>query len=207
MKHQQPLLAIALLLATSLTTLGSPLFEDEQRNRLKALRTRSVERIHLTPLDRAYLDAYELLGFDRQCGQFFGGNTARQILDEFVIRLRTRRLNNSLIGLQMSGTFTITLVEPNEGVSYRLFERVEINSIGAFYRSKVSPADAFVPNVGSFRPNSREARALMLLHELAHLIRGRDGKWLIPDDGDSAALSSLNTLTLETRCGQQLRAL
>ena len=38
----------------------------------------------------------------------------------------------------------------------------------------------FVPGVGAFQPNTREARTLILLHELAHLIRGKDGRWLIP---------------------------
>jgi hypothetical protein len=106
----------------------------------------------------------------------------------------------------MSGPFTI-LVEPREEISYRLFEHAEINRAGAFYKSKVFPDEPVVPNVGTFRPNTREARTLILLHELAHLIRGRNGSWLIPDDGASAQLSRANTEIIEARCGKQLRAL
>jgi hypothetical protein len=106
----------------------------------------------------------------------------------------------------MSGSF-ISLVEPQEGMPYRLFELAEINSFGAFYRSKTFPAEPFVPNVGSFRPNTKEARVLILLHELAHLIKGSDGNWLIPDDGNSPPLSRINTLTVESKCGLQIRTL
>jgi hypothetical protein len=206
MKHQQPMAAIALLLATSITVFSNPSFEEKQRNRLKMLRTEAARNMSLTPLDHAYLHAHKLLGGDHPCSQFFGGNASRQILDELVIRLRTGLIDNSRIGIRMSGGFT-SLVEPQEGISYRIFEHAEINRIGAFYKSKVLPADPYVPNVGSFRPNTREARVLILLHELAHMIKGRGGSWLIPDDGDNPELSRQNTERVESRCGQQIRAL
>jgi hypothetical protein len=202
----QPLLAIALLLTAAMPGSGKFLSEEKQRSRLKALHTEDVKNMHLTPLDLAYLDAYALLGGNNQCSQFFGGSEPRQVLDELVIRLRIRLVSDSRIGIRMSGTFT-SLVEPQGGISYRLFDQAEINSSGAFYRSKTFPAEPLVPNVGSFRPNTREARVLILLHELAHLIKGRDGAWLIPDDGNDAQLSRSNTLTVESRCGQQIRAL
>jgi hypothetical protein len=202
----RPLLAIALLLATATSGFGNALSEEKQRSRLQALHTEDVKNMHLTPLDLAYLDAYALLSGHNQCRQFFAGSGSRQVLDELVIRLRIRLISDSRIGIRMSGTFT-SLVEPQEGISYRLFDQAEINSIGAFYRSKTFPAEPLVPNMGSFRPNTREARVLILLHELAHLIKGRDGTWLIPDDGSDAQLSRTNTLTVESKCGQQIRAL
>jgi hypothetical protein len=205
MKYQ-PLLAIALLLATAMSGSGKSLSEGKQRSRLQALRTVDFKNMHLPPLDRAYLDTYALLGGHNQCSQFFAGGGSRQILDELVVRLRTRSMSDSRIGIRMYGTFT-SLIEPQEGISYRLFAEAEINSIGAFYRSRVFPAEPPVPNMGSFRPNTREARVLILLHELAHLIKGRDGTWLIPDDGNDTQLSRSNTLTVESKCGQQIRAL
>lgn len=202
----QPLLAIALLLTTSMSGFGNPLSEEKQRSHLQALRSGDVKNMHLTPLDRAYLDTYAMLSGHNQCSQFFAGSGSRQVLDELVIRLRIRLMSDSRIGIRMSGTFT-SLVEPQEGMSYRLFDDAEINSIGAFYKSKTFPAESLVPKMGSFRPNTREARVLILLHELAHLIKGRDGKWLIPDDGNDAQLSRSNTLTVESKCGQQIRVL
>ena len=202
----QPLLATALLLATTFSGLANPLSGERQRSRFQALRTVDFKNMHLTPLDRAYLDTYTLLGGHNQCSQFFAGSGSRQIMDELVARLRTRAMSDNRISIRMYGTFT-NLVEPQEGISYRLFAEAEINSIGAFYRSKVFPAEPMVPNMGSFRPNTREARVLILLHELAHLIKGRDGTWLIPDDGNDAQLSRSNTLTVESKCGQQIRAL
>jgi hypothetical protein len=201
-----PLLAIALLLAIATSGLGKSLFEEKQRSRLQTLRTAKVKNMSLTPLDRAYLDTYRVLSDDNQCREFFGGKGSRQVLDELLIRLRIQLITDSRIGIRMSGTFT-SLVEPTEGLAYRLFERAEINSFGAFYRSKTFPADPFVPNMGSFRPNTKEARVLILLHELAHLIKGRDGMWLIPDDGNNPQRSRINTLTVESKCGEQIRAL
>src|SRR6267143_187359 len=197
----QPLLAMALLLTTAMPGLGKFISEEKQRSRLQALRTEDVKNMHLTPLDRAYLDTYAMLSGHNQCSQFLGSGS-RQVLDELVIRLRIRLMTDSRIGIRMSGTFT-SLVEPQEGISYRLFDQEEINSIGAFYRSKTFPSQPLVPNMGSFGPNTREARVLILLHELAHLIKGRDGRWLIPDDGSDAQLSRSNTLTVEPSAGSR----
>jgi hypothetical protein len=64
------------------------------------------------------------------------------------------------------------------------------------------PAD-----VGHFLPGSRRARALILLHELAHLIEGENGAWLIPDDGYNVEQSRANTLRIQTVCRAQLETL
>ncbi|SRR6266542_2712638 len=203
---RQALIAIAMLLATSITGFGNSLSEEQRRTRLQVLRTGDIRNISLTPLDRAYLDARTLLDHDSPCSQFYGGSKSEQVLDELAVRLRTASINDSKIGIKMSGSFT-WFVDSESGISYRLFEEAQINSIGPFYRSKVFPAEPFVPNVGSFQPNTRQARILILLHELAHLIKGPNGMWLIPDDGDNPRLSHQNTLTVESRCGEQIRAL
>jgi hypothetical protein len=200
------LLALALLLSTTISGFGKSLSEEKQHSRLHALRTEEVKNMHLTLLDRAYLDAYVVLSDDNQCSQFFAGSGSLQVLDELVIRLRIRLMTDSSIGIRMSGTFT-NLVDLQEGIAYRLFEQADINSSGAFYKSKTHPEEPFVPNMGSFRPNTRRVRVLILLHELAHLIRGRSGVWLIPDDGCNTELSRKNTLTIESKCGEQIRAL
>jgi hypothetical protein len=200
------LLALALLLSTTISGFGKSLSEEKQHSRLHALRTEEVKNMHLTLLDRAYLDAYVVLSDDSQCSQFFAGSGSLQVLDELVIRLRIRLMTDSSIGIRMSGTFT-NLVDLQEGIAYRLFEQADINSSGAFYKSKTHPEEPFVPNMGSFRPNTRRVRVLILLHELAHLIRGRRGVWLIPDDGCNTELSRKNTLTIESKCGEQIRAL
>jgi len=200
------LLALALLLSTTISGFGKSLSEEKQRSRLHALRTEEFENRHLTLLDRAYLDAYVVLSGDNQCSHFFAGSGSLQVLDELVIRLRIRLMTDSSIGIRMSGTFT-NLVNLQEGIAYRLFEQADINSSGAFYKSKTHPEEPFVPNMGSFRPNTRRVRVLILLHELAHLIRGRSGVWLIPDDGCNTELSRKNTLTIESKCGEQIRAL
>jgi len=206
MKRQQSLIAIGLLLATSIVAFGNSPREEKQRSHLQRLRTKAAREMHLTPLDRAYLDAISLLERGNTCGEFFGGVASSQVLDNFAVTLQNGLINDSRIGLVMSGRYT-HFFDAQTGISYRLFAKAEINNIGPFYKSKVRPEDPFVPDVGSFRPNTRAARALILLHELAHLIRGRDGVWLIPDDGGKPELSHRNTMTVESRCGEEIRAL
>jgi hypothetical protein len=202
--HYRPLLAIALLVTFTVSGFGSP--PSERRKHLNELRSHEFEHLHLSQLDRAYLDTYAILNRDNQCESFFAGRGSRLVLDELVIKLQEQMITDSRIGIRMSGTFIVT-IEPLEGLSYRLFERAELNSRGAFYRAKTFPSEPYVPNMGSFLPNTREARAMILLHELAHMIKGKNGTWLIPDDGNSAQLSRQNTQLVESRCGDQIRAL
>src|SRR6266576_6131700 len=86
-------------------------------------------------------------------------------------------------------------------------DKASLNSGGPFYRQQTPLGGSLIAGVGSFRANSREARVLMLLHELGHLMKGADGKWLLPDDGKSMADSLKNTRTVESVCGDQIRAL
>jgi hypothetical protein len=62
-------------------------------------------------------------------------------------------------------------------------------------------------DVGAFAPGSRQARALILLHELGHLIQGENGAWLIPDDGYNERQSAANTSQIQRVCRAQLAAL
>jgi len=204
--NNRPLLAIALFGLTASSLFANALTEDERRTRLQTLRSINAESIDPTPLERTYLDVYSMLESGNQCGIFFRGNGARQVLSELVVRLREQVIPDARIGVRMSGTFT-NLREPESGLYYRLFEKADLNSLGPFYRSKTFPSQPLVPHMGSFSPNTRGARVLILLHELAHLIKGTHDTWLIPDDGANAQVSRLNTQTIETKCGQQIRAL
>jgi hypothetical protein len=206
MKPLKPLLAIAMVLSTSIAGIGTAASAQDRRMRLQMLRTAMPAQPHLTVLERAYLDSAGILERHDGCSQFFGGIESRKVLDELVMKLREHSINDCRTGVRMSGLFA-DYVHSESGISYRLFAEAELNTGGPFYKSKTFPAEPFVPNVGSFRPNTREARVLILLHELAHLIKGSNGTWLIPDDGGNPQLSRQNTRTVESRCGQQIRAL
>ena len=205
MRFQRPLAAIAVLLAIAVNGFGT-LSSEQKRARLRNLRTDGLNRLSLSPLDRGYLDVRTLLAQQSTCSEFLGGSPVEQVLEEFVIELREERLRDTTIGIRMSGAFRL-FENSEKDLSYRLFETEELNTQGPFGKAKVFAADPYVPTVGSFAPNTREVRALILLHELAHLIRNQSGTWLIPDDGDSPQLSRLNTSTVESRCGRQIRAL
>lgn len=154
----------------------------------------------------AYSDVMKILGSNNRCSSFFGGsNAAVDVFGMFVGTIRKDFLPSS-VGLKMSGDYTNVLNAATQ-VKYRIFDKASLNSSGPFYRQKTSNTGAAIASIGSFRPNSREARALMLLHELGHLMRGADGAWLLPDDGNSMADSIKNTRTIETACGEQIRSL
>ena len=205
MKPQQSCLAMALVLSISISGFGKSSGGQDRRVRLQMLRASLPAKVHLTPLERAYVDTAGILERHNGCSQFFRGTESRRVLDELVMRLREHSINDCRTGVRMSGLFE-DYVDPESGVFYRLFAEAELNTAGPFYRSKVFPAQP-LPNIGSFRPNTREARVLILLHELAHLIKGRDGTWLIPDDGGNPQLSRQNTSTVESKCGVQIRNL
>ena len=155
----------------------------------------------------AYRDVYKILSAENPCSTFFGGSSkAVDVLNGFIGSLKTTRMSNTKVGLTMSGR-TRNVKSARTGASYRLFEKAVINTNGPFYQRKVSNAEPFVPGVGSFQPNTREARAAILLHEMGHLIQAADGRWLLPNDGSSDDQSRKNTAVIETRCGKQIKEL
>ncbi|HEX8651645.1 MAG TPA: hypothetical protein VF708_12460 [Pyrinomonadaceae bacterium] len=155
---------------------------------------------------QAYSDAFNILKEDNSCSQFFGGAMATRALDRLADQLQQKPFPDTRVGVRMDGAVTNVTDAPT-GFSYRLFENATVNSNGPFFKRKRDPSEDFVPNVGSFAPNTREARVSILLHELAHLVRAPDRNWLIPDDGGNPEQSVKNTETIETNCGHQIRRL
>jgi hypothetical protein len=206
MKRPRHLLVIALLLSVNVSVTAAGAANEARREHLRLLRSHSSPQMNLNSLDRAYLDASTILEETNTCSDFFGGDAAQTVLTELVIRLRETRMTDSGIGMRMSGRFMMFSNSDNY-FSYRLFDHVELNTAGPFFRAKVFPAEPFVPRVGNFQPNTRAVRAFILFHELAHLIQSRDGAWLIPDDGDRPDVSRANNRKIEAKCGQQIRVL
>jgi hypothetical protein len=157
-------------------------------------------------LTKAYFDVFAILSNENTCSSFYGGSrTATIVLNDFVMRVKTRPLLRE-ISFQMMGRPRL-IRDPATGAFYRLFDRATVNSNGSFYQRRVDPMRKFPSDVGSFAPGSRPARALILLHELGHLIQGEDGEWLIPDDGYDGEQSKANTLLVQQACRAQLKAL
>ncbi|MCA1616208.1 MAG: hypothetical protein LC800_19320 [Acidobacteria bacterium] len=156
---------------------------------------------------KAYADVYRILSAENACSRFYGGPArAALVFNKFAERLRTGWLPEARTGSSMSGGYYNVTHAPT-GQTYRLFEKAVLNNEGPFYRRHVSAGANLIPRVGGFGPATREARALILLHELGHLLRGADGEWLLKDDGHDAHLSARNTAVVEDNCGAQIRAL
>jgi hypothetical protein len=153
----------------------------------------------------AYKDTYNILSEDNSCSSFYGGPpVAVTVFNRLVGQLRTAYDRDPSVGISMITPVTI-IDDHRTGYSYRLFAKARLNSNGPFYKSRVPITDKWIPGVGAFQANTREARALMLLHELGHLMKGPDQQWLLQDDGDDPLLSFKNTKTVETHCAKQLR--
>lgn len=158
---------------------------------------------HLAPplrfsvVGTAYLDALSILEEKGTCSEFFGGSEgATLVLNELITKLQESPIKEKNVGIRMSGE-VVTVTNMRLNLKYRMFEKAIVNTTGPFFRIGNGRE-----RMGSFRSATREARALMLLHELAHLMTTPNGDWLIPEDGKGTppALNLRNTETFEAAC-------
>lgn len=157
-------------------------------------------------LGSAYYDTLDILGTSNKCSDFFGGSEASvDMFNGLIGRVRKEYFSPS-IGIQMSGS-TTNVFSLKTQKKYRLFDKVAINRNGPFYRSRHSGSQVSVPRVGRFAPNTKEARVLMFLHELGHVVQKDDGNWLLPNDGGDEGRSRDNTRKIEDVCVDQIKRL
>ena len=155
---------------------------------------------------QAYSDVFKILSDDNPCSSFYGGpRAATTVLNDFVVLVKSQPMQRE-VTFQMVGT-TRLLRDPATGASYRLFDRTLVNTNGSFYQRRVELMREYPSDIGNFAPGSRQARALILLHELGHLIQDENGDWLIPDDGHNGPQSKANTLRVQQACRVQLERL
>ena len=159
----------------------------------------------LSPLDKAYLDAFSILRQDNTCSRFYGGSQVIEVLNELKRQLKTTNIETS-IAVKMSGP-TTSVTSLKYGISYRLFDKAELNLRGSFYNGNPFRHEQSVPAIGGFGPNTREARVTILLHELGHLVEKAGKQWLLPNDGNNELLSHKNTQQIIAVCGEQIRQL
>lgn len=156
-------------------------------------------------LGSAYYDAVSILGSNNPCSDFFGGPDSVEVFNELVSRIRKDELSVG-IGMRMSGP-TTNVYNARTKKNYRIFDKVALNSRGPFYRKNAALWEPSVPMVGSFKPSTKEVRALILLHELGHVMKGSDGHWLLPDDGKDEGLSRANSQRIEAVCQDEINSL
>jgi hypothetical protein len=156
-------------------------------------------------LETAYYDTLSILSTPNECSDFFGGISAVESFNGLIGKVR-KDYFSSAIGIRMSGA-TTNVFNTRTKTQYRLFNKVSINGNGPFYKNKLTNAQAFVSGIGRFAANTKEARVLMFLHELGHVVKGASGAWLLPDDGVDESKSRENTKKIEDVCGEQIRTM
>jgi len=157
-------------------------------------------------LTKAYSDVFKILSDQNDCSGFYGGShLATTVLNDFFTRIKPQPLSSE-VSFQMTGRPRL-LRDDATGVRYRMFETAMVNSEGSFYKRRPFASDRYPADVGNFGPGTRRARALILLHELGHLIEGEGGTWLLPDDGLDGPKSKANTLRVHQACHEQLNKL
>lgn len=188
------------LLAAPIAYAGSPPINLVFTPRL-ALMIISKDERKLNELDKAYIDAFTILREDNACSRLYGGPVAIEALNELFRAVRPAYLDRH-IAVRMSGETTMYR-NATTGFSFRMFEKAEINMMGSFYRGN-SPSERRVPLIADFQPNTRKTRVALLLHELGHLVRGADNKWVLSDDGNDFDLSVKNTQRVVDVCRKEI---
>ena len=163
------------------------------------------ESKRISVLDRTHLDLFSILTEDTPCSRFFGGAPAIEVLNTLILQLKPGWFHSS-IAVKMGGQ-TINYNNVRLNLSYRVFERAELNLGGPFYKAGAFPTEPSIPHIGNFPPNTREARAIILLHELGHMIRRPDKQWVLPNDGDDQIVSRANTYRIKAVCDDEIRKL
>lgn len=157
-------------------------------------------------LGSAYYDTLSILSKSNRCSDFFGGSAASiEVFNELVGRI-TKDFLSVGVGMRMSGP-TTNIHNAYTKKNHRTFAKVSLNANGPFYKKRSALSEPTVPHVGTFEPNTKEARVLILLHELGHVMKGANGDWLLPNDGRDAGLSQVNSRRIEDICGQEIRSL
>ena len=157
-------------------------------------------------MESVYYNTLSILSTNNRCSEYFGGSAASmEVFNQLMGLVRKDSLSSS-VAMRMQG-HTTNAEDARTGTRYRLFSKVSINTNGPFFKKKNFNSEGSVFGVGSFGPNTREVRVLILLHELGHLIRGQDGTWLLPDDGGNEEVSRNNSYKIEQVCGDQIKSL
>ncbi|MEO8433929.1 MAG: hypothetical protein ABI596_03475 [Pyrinomonadaceae bacterium] len=150
----------------------------------------------------AYYDTISILSAKNNCSDFFGGpEAAVEVFNQMIGQVK-KEYGSAGVAMEMSGSVSNVLNFRTKRQS-RVFSKVKLNANGPFYRRRPNVEE----RVGSYQPNTREARVLIFLHEMGHVVRGADGNWLLPNDGNDEALSKHNSNTIESICGDAINGL
>ena len=150
----------------------------------------------------AYYDTLSILSTKNKCSDFFGGpEAAVEVFNQMISQVK-KDYGAEGVAMEMSGSISNVLNVRTKKQS-RMFNKVKLNANGPFYRRPLKVET----RVGSYQPQTREARVLIFLHEMGHLVKGANGTWLLPNDGNDEALSMRNSSTIESICGEAINGL
>src|SRR5262245_58062112 len=100
-------------------------------------------------LTQAYSDVFKILSNQNTCSRFYGGpRAAITVFNGFVTRVKSEPLARD-VSFQMTGA-TLLIHDPATGATYRVFDRVMVNTTGSFYQRRSDPMRNYPSDVGDF---------------------------------------------------------
>ncbi len=135
-------------------------------------------------INQAVADAKAILQRGGKCATFFQDGYADmdgvlRAVDDLGEKLTPGTLSSSEndAGIKQSGAQSTVTYTP-DGTQYRLFASAVVNNNGPFFSAFYPGTSTVRPRIGStsgYTAGTRQAQVLMVLHEIAHLIKRADG--------------------------------
>jgi hypothetical protein len=167
-------------------------------------------------------DARDILSTNTRCARFLCGvdangteayePVAEKALERFSELLRHGNLEplrqKEFTLIEQSGVATLYRLALTGQPAFRTLPNVIVNRYSPFFHAKSTFTGTKFSDIGPFRPATRGARVLAVLHEIAHLVFKKSGtplQPLIPNDGASPNQSRQNTETVAAACRSELQ--
>jgi RHS repeat-associated protein len=135
------------------------------------------------------------------CSAYFGQNAidALNALEQQLTRGYPNGMNDTKLGIRMSGPQTDHIKAGSSAPVYRTYDKAVINGNGPFY-NRFSKT-----RFGNYDPGKAQSQSLQILHELGHMVY-KNGKPLLADDGGSGleGVSEDNTKEILKHCKAEI---
>jgi len=166
-------------------------------------------------LEEAFTSVGLILEDGGRCSKFFCGSAGERPNADELALATIRSIakigpypGRSAVGIAQLPPIRISVPSMNSSYQIRIATTMLVNEKGPFFRGTDPQTLRPFPDIGGYRTGTREARIVMILHEMAHVIRANPSgaPLLIPDDNedDGAGVSRDNSNVIRRECGGEI---